>query len=180
MERAAAGSTQPVPVVGMITGALRSNAWVRCSSLSNSPAAVRRVGGLHAAGYGSVPCRPAIELGQLLGVRAGRNEVTALIPEAVPPAKVTGLPDLPGGIGWMVPGRVWRSVLVHRAGAGDQAVDQRPSTTVMTSATTMAVTMNFATSSLTCQRLIKYRANTLTASIRTRDTPATARRRRRR
>ena len=49
-----------------------------------------------------------------------------------------------------------------------------PWTRVMTSTTTMAVPMNCATSSLTCHRLMKYRANTLTASIRTRDAPTTA------
>jgi hypothetical protein len=36
MDRAATGSTQPVPVVGMITRSLRSKARVRCNSDSRT------------------------------------------------------------------------------------------------------------------------------------------------
>ena len=36
IERAATGSTHPVPVVGMITSSLRSKALVRCNSESST------------------------------------------------------------------------------------------------------------------------------------------------
>ena len=86
IDLAAIGLTQPVPVVGTMTSTSRSNAPVRSSSLSST--AIRRlvgVGGLQPdVDADRLLGGPAVDPGQLVGVRPGGHEVAALESERVP------------------------------------------------------------------------------------------------
>ena len=132
-DRAATGLIQPVPVVGTITSSLRSKAPVRSSSLSST--AIRLSSSCRGVEADVHADRflggPAVQARQLVGVRAGGDEVAALEAQRLPrrvrrwtagPFGLSRLHDAGPGGGVL---RLEHAVRARQEATDQHAVDQR-------------------------------------------------------
>ena len=130
------------------SGAVCSPAYTRIGSLAGLPLSL-----LSSAACGPVP-----------------TKVRPWYPKVLHGANDVGLPDFSASCGCDTPAGValscgWKTALAP----AKKPRTSTPSNNVISSATTIAVPMNSATSSCTCQRRISIRASSLTASMSTRN-----------